>query len=762
MSWINVKLIFLRELRDQLRDRRTLFTIAVLPLLLYPLLGMTFLQITQFLREHPTRVLILNADALPAEPPLLDKQQKRFHVAICYEAEGKLLQLTVGELPEKESVEEFARRKVEGGEFDTVVYVPAGFAEHLTEFRQRVQRDDAALETTADGTRVESLESEVPQPEIYVNTASDKSRIAFERIDRIVDRWREKMVEEHLRQNNVSIAATRPFKMQVKELAPEGQRRAVLWSKILPFVVLVWALTGAFYPAVDLCAGEKERGTLETLLTSPAQRIEIVTGKLMTVMTFSMATSLLNLVSMGMTGTFILTRITSLQGMPDPGELGPPPLSAFFWLTLALIPCSALFSALSLAIATFARSSKEGQYYLMPLLLGSLPLMLLPMLPSAQLDLGTSLIPITGVLLLLRTLIEGQVWEAAKFALPVIVVQAAGVWLAVRWAVHQFNDESVLFRESERFDVRLWFVHLLRDRRDTPSIAEAVLCGVLLLMIRFFGSMVATMPETWQGFVSLSLITQIAFFATPPCLMAIMLTRKPLLTLSLGRPSFWMTIPAAGLLALALQPLTRLLQTVVVQLYPYSEATLESLAPLEMILRDAPLGWTLLAMAVAPAICEELAFRGFILSGLRRLGHKWGAIALTAVFFGIAHGILQQSILATITGLVLGYICVKTSSIWPAMTYHLVHNATAISAARLTPATLEHYPFLRYLLQPGEVVGGEVAVLDFTWLAVGIGTALALGIILWLKSLPYRVFEEERLQEAIDRQDHPMEYVSSL
>ena len=83
-------------------------------------------------------------------------------------------------------------------------------------------------------------------------------------------------------------------------------RRAAFWSKVLPFVVFIWALTGAFYPAVDLCAGEKERGTLETLLSSPAERSEIVMGKLLTIMGFSSATSLLNLLSMAITGTAVI------------------------------------------------------------------------------------------------------------------------------------------------------------------------------------------------------------------------------------------------------------------------------------------------------------------------------------------------------------------------------------------------------------------------------------------------------------------------
>src|SRR5262245_46480353 len=75
MSWSNVKLIYFRELRDQLRDRRTLFTIAVLPLLLYPLMGMGLLQVQQFRKEHASKVRVIGAELLPAEPRLIEGKQ---------------------------------------------------------------------------------------------------------------------------------------------------------------------------------------------------------------------------------------------------------------------------------------------------------------------------------------------------------------------------------------------------------------------------------------------------------------------------------------------------------------------------------------------------------------------------------------------------------------------------------------------------------------------------------------------------------------
>ena len=103
-------------------------------------------------------------------------------------------------------------------------------------------------------------------------------------------------------------------------MADRKCRDGAMWSKILPMLLLLWALTGAFYPAIDLCAGEKERGTLETLLSSPAERSEIVLGKLLTIMLFSIATAVLNLASMGITGRLVLTQHAGLRAAAAGGH----------------------------------------------------------------------------------------------------------------------------------------------------------------------------------------------------------------------------------------------------------------------------------------------------------------------------------------------------------------------------------------------------------------------------------------------------------
>ena len=209
-------------------------------------------------------------------------------------------------------------------------------------------------------------------------------------------------------------------------------------------------------------------------------------------------------------------------------EFGPPPLLAIVWLLIGpgagVGACSA---DLCLALAALARSSKEGQYYLMPLVLVTMPLTILPMSPGVELNLGNSLIPVTGIVLLLRTLLEGNYALAALYAPPVVAITLTCCLLAVRWAADQFNSESVLFRESERLDMGRWLRNLLRDRDDTPSVAEALACGVLILMIHFFMSLSLPPMHGFRDFVLLALVVQLVVILTPSLLMTTMLTRRP-------------------------------------------------------------------------------------------------------------------------------------------------------------------------------------------------------------------------------------------
>ncbi len=737
MNWKNVKLIFLREFRDQLRDRRTLFVIIILPLLLYPLIGMTFLQVSQFLQQHPSRVLFLSKSDLDVSPPLVDQGK----LVSELKADGLIdVEIRRIDTDNVDEIRETALNEIDDDLQDAVVYFPAQFIRQFS----TTDGDD-------ESDRIGDTDAETPlnsaEPQIYVNTARDRCRLAHDRVNATLMHWRSQIVDATLARHRVPPRAMTPFVVVTEDVAEPSVRRAALWSKVLPFVILLWTMTGAFYPAIDLCAGEKERGTLETLLSSPAERIEIVWGKLLTVMTFSVATALLNLICVSMTAVFVFSQFDDQLANSPTMEFGPPPWASVLWIIPMLIPLSALFGALSLALATMARSTKEGQYYLMPVLLVTMPLVTLPMLPAAKLDLGSSLIPLTGLVLLVRQLMEGEYGEVLLHVVPVFIVTAGCCWFAIRWAVDQFNNETVLFRESERFSLGTWLVQIVRDRNATPSVVEGVMCGLLILLIRFFGGLNAGSPSDWADFVVIVAITSIAFVATPALVMSVILTTSPRQTLLLRMPK-WPAIPMAILLAFFLHPLALAFGAIVRYLYPIDE---RAFAGLEGIIGEAPILQLLLVFAVLPAICEEVAFRGFILSGLRHLGSRWRAIIISSIFFGLAHFAIQQSLVAGMFGLVIGYIAVQTGSLFPCIAFHMVHNGLTLLSAFWMPVAIQRWPLADWIFREPVKTGDSVTYL-YTWPLVIVAGILSVLALRWFRFQPPQPSLEERYHDSLEHQ----------
>ena len=691
MKLSNVQLVFRREMRDQLRDRRTLFTIGVIPLLLYPLMGMAMLQMAQFMQKTPTKVLIVGAEHVPDESGLFANG----------EINGKYLKVDDKDLMEFQ----FFDSESKWSRILAWQTGDPGVSEKKSgNLRKILRREGIDLAVQIAPT---SSGSEVPfSISVFSNSSSDKSKLAVARFNEIMFRWKNDHIRKKLAAHDLNLQQFQAEPTRVNDVADKTMMRATFWAKVLPFVIMIWSLTGAFYPAIDLCAGEKERGTLETLLCSPAKRSEIVVGKIMATMSFSITTSVLNLLSMAFTGLFVAQH---LGGDANPvAAIGPPPLSAVFWLLLALIPISALFSALAIAVAAFARSSKEGQYYLMPLIMIAMPLVMLPMLPASSLNLGTSLIPLTGLMLLLRTLIEGQYGQAAAFVGPVTIVTVACCWFATRWAIGQFSNESVLFRASDRVGLGYLVRHVIRERQETPLISHAVFCGVIILVLKFFVGLSAAPQMEWGAFARSTVIVLVATVAMPAILMALMLTRSPRKTWLLDRLNL-RTVPIAVFLAFCLHPAFMILSRAVLQIFPPSSNLSALDGYLSQLVSTAPsLPWVLLIMAVAPAVFEELAFRGFILSGLKNIKNSWWAIFISAVFFGAAHAVLQQSIVTFFVGIILAMIAVRCGSLLPCIAYHAVHNAMSIVMSGMFPGGNS---FLPGLLLPKTTGGYDYALL---------------------------------------------------
>ena len=758
MKWSTVKLIFSREMRDQFRDRRTLFTVAIMPLILYPLMGMAMLQVAQFMREHPTDIWIIGGENLPSSPSLIeDGEISRKWVS---EEDQKLLHL-------HGSGEDDARFFSLVKEFKATTEATADgsdnpgsqLVDRLLEQQMKDRKVDLTIVIPNPIGNPAAIDFEGPQTTkskifVFHNSAEDKSKIAVDRLSVILNRWKQAYVENTLGENSVPPWLIQGIEINGADVADSQGKSAAMWSKILPFVVMVWSLTGAFYPAIDLCAGEKERGTFETLLSSPAKRSEIAIGKLLTVISFSMATALLNMFSMAFTGLFVYSRMTAgIGGM----QMGAPPMASLMWLVVALVPISALFSAVALAAAAFARSSKEGQYYLVPLMMISMPLMIIPMLPAAKLDIGTSLIPVSGLMLLLRSLIEGHYAQALQFFAPVCCITTICCWVAVRWVVYQFNSETVLFRASERFAVGAWVKSVFNQRHDVPSLGNAFLCCVAILVLKFFITTAAA-GITLDSFLDLTTVTLAVLLAgvlTPALMMALLLTTNAWKTLKLTLCSVPVAC-AAAIMAICFHPALMALTSLVMTIYPPIGDTSQIGGMFDTIMGSAPGFWAiLLVMAVAPAIIEELAFRGFILSGFERLRNKWQAILLASLFFGMAHSFIQQSIVTAFVGVILGIIAVQTRSIIPCMIYHVTHNSLTLILSMIAPSRVESSPVLQNIIHSPDGNGFEYTLFATVAMAV-----IACGIMAWFLKLDVKEPEAPtaEIDESIeDREFTPAE-----
>ncbi|MEA2630119.1 MAG: sodium transport system permease protein, partial [Chloroflexota bacterium] len=635
-------------------------------------------------------------------PPLLNSTRDGFAPALCDSpAEAGRRKVTLERLEGPWLDPDYRKQAVRAGVADAILAIPK-------DLRQRLA----------------TIESE--QLPIHYDSTDERSQITYLRLKEVLGRWKGEVVTGRREHDRLPPSYTDPFQIQSEDAASASEQGVNVWAKLFPFLLVMMSLTGAFYPAIDLCAGEKERGTMETLLISPASRAEIVLGKFFTVVLASMMSALLNIVSMGLTGVQLARQVGALKAA-DPGRLSatlsPPSLTAAFWMILLLIPLAVFFSAVCLSLAVLARSMKEGQYYMTPLYIVCLPLIFLTLAPGIELNLFYSLVPITGVSLLLRALILGDYELAWRFFLPVLIPTVVYGAVALRWAIDQFQREEVLFREAERFDLRIWVRHLLRDKEPTPTGGEALFCFALMLTLAWFliqfmtNNGLASSPATMAA-------GQVAFILTPPLAMAVLLTSAPRRTLRLYWPKpRYLALGIA--LPLALNPLVNELRPIVERLFPISQSVKDALS--QMMTSMPSLGMAILLFAAIPAVCEELAFRGFILTGLER-GHRTrSAILLSALLFGFLHVLLslfQQLFNATLLGLVLGLLAVRSGSVLPGILFHFINNALAVTLGTLA-ADPAHRRLAEWLYRrPADGL--------YHWWWVALGTLASALLLAWL------------------------------
>ncbi len=412
MNLANILTVYAKELRDMLRDRRTLISMIVVPTLIMPgLMALVVAIMVKTTREAaaavPTVMLLGGEDS-----PL---------VTSALRAHGKITLVATGPGWKQQIVEKELRAAVE---------IPPGFD-------RSVERGDSAA------------------VKIYNYAGELRSSSAVGEVRRFLESYSEKIVAARLAERGLSPSAIKPFEQKTENVAPPEKVGGNVVGGIIPYMFLLLAFVGAMYPAMDLSAGEKERGTMETILCSSVARLDLVLGKFLTILTVSLGTVACSLVSMGLTlaigGPLLAQKITAGSGgaaarrsaeqITAMTTLDPMGLLGVLGLVL---PMAVLFSAGLFTLSLFARNFKEAQSYVSPLIIVIILPAVVGMLPGVELNARLALVPILNVSLAGKELVSGA-WPWGHLAL-IFGSSCAYAAIAVALAVRTFNRESVLFR----------------------------------------------------------------------------------------------------------------------------------------------------------------------------------------------------------------------------------------------------------------------------------------------------------------------------
>jgi len=400
MSWRNVGIVYRKELTEALRDRRTLISTIVVPLFLFPVLSVGFgalaVELVGEAREEIPKVVILGGeDSLQVLEGLrkLDKIE-----AVPAKSEWK---------------NQIVEREVRAA-----VIIPAGF-----------EADVASQKAVT--VRIYNYEGDL------------KSEFATEKIEAYLKDYRDLLVKDRLRAKDLPVSVLKPFEVKKENVAPPEKVSGAAVGGIIGYMVILLCMTGAMYPAMDLTAGEKERGTMETILSSPISRLHLVLGKFFLVLTAALGTAALSVLSMGVSFS-MLGKYVGSGGDKAAAlllKLGPKAVVSLFLMAL---PVAVLFSAALMTIALFARTYKEAQSYLTPMTMVVVIPAIASMLPGVELTPRLALIPILNVSLLCKELVTGTYhWNYIAIIFFSTCLYAAG---ALFLAAKMFQREDVLFR----------------------------------------------------------------------------------------------------------------------------------------------------------------------------------------------------------------------------------------------------------------------------------------------------------------------------
>jgi sodium transport system permease protein len=687
--------ILQKELIEALRDRRTLSRLLLLPILVYPLfaIGVTKFQSAEMeAREAQSSRVAVWGEA-PA--PLKTRLQERGNFVFVgwFGAPEELrtgwptLQIPPGVDPDAPEADENAPQKRRA--------VPLWWTEPpnpaLKAAQEALERKDMdAILAFWPGFEDTTTAGQKGRVAVYFNPTRPESSLARERLERALRLERKQLQVEREDARALPRGHSMPYEILTRAAAAEGRSGGQILGAMMPMMLILMSLLGGFLPAIDLTAGEKERGTMQTLLCAPLRPVEIIGGKFLAVFVISLITALLNVVSLALTMNRILPADVRVS------------LSTYGLTMLLLVPVNFLFSALFLALAAFARDFKDGQNVLMPVYLPLTLLSGVTALPGVELNRGTALAPVLNIALLIKALFLGGAGvELAFLALGSSCIYAA---LALLLAARVFTQETVLLGGTTSLRALLGFGE---GKGGTPGPAFALSSFALALVALFYGSLLFE----GRSLIAQHLSAQLGFFLLIPLLAVRLYGFSLRKTYAIQRPGARMVLGAVVLASSA----WAVVAAVVTWVLPPPPELVKGLEKL-LLFDGAPLWGLLLLGAVVPAICEEALFRGLIFGALRGMGAGW-ALLLSSLLFGLAHGSVYRLLPTFTLGMVMGLLRWRSGSLLPSMVFHGLHNGLAVTLIFLKPTWASSLLGMSQL--PGWVIGAGCAVFG-----LGLGVVL--------------------------------------
>jgi sodium transport system permease protein len=515
----------------------------------------------------------------------------------------------------------------------------------------------------------------------------DTSRAAAERLAEALREVRREDRHHALARAGFPVPAAEVAPVAAVDLAGEGQVAGLTLGRLMTLLLLFFLISGGAVVAQDTLAGEKERGTLETLLTTAMSRREIVAAKVLLVFAVAIAITGIQVLNLLVyVGFGLIPTTQNLAAAVSPA------LAA--GLLVFLLPLAALVAGVLVLVSGYARSYREAQLYFLPLLLfGAVPAMAAS-LPEISLRSAVVLVPIANISVGVKELLVGRVdW----LMLPIAwLVTAAAAAYAVRAAARLLSTERLIVpgaasRAADRAggvrvgQVLLWF---------------AVMWAVVLVATLNLGEGFDLRAQLLLNLVVVFLGGSLLFirqYGLPP---------REVLSWRAPHPAAWLAvalgIPSGLVTGIAM---FRLSQYVL----PVPRQMLESFSQYLMP-EHIPQWQLLLMMSILPGLCEEIAFRGVLLHVLRRHLRPAAAVLAAGLVFGLFHFSLFRIVQTAYLGVIFASATILSGSIFPAMVWHAGSNGLALAAEGLGVG-LNRLPPWSY----GVAVAGLAASFGLLW-----------------------------------------------